>query len=184
MLGQRSRILKNYENPEKRGNIKLPLIAINRTGYTRNAERLNNLNNEVKYEMTSCYRNLELMTPVPIDISYDVVVMAKYPSDIDKIASNFMVFFNNDIFVSCEHPKYKGVKMNNQVVMGDSVSEEHQDEIDGSTDDIVTATFTFTFKTFLFSGTTKAKLKIAKAAEVSTYTSSFLSNIILDIPAD
>lgn len=53
------------------------------------------------------------MTPVPVDISYDVTIMAKYPSDIDKIASNFMVFFNSDLYVSCEHPKYKGIKMNN-----------------------------------------------------------------------
>ena len=35
------------------------------------------------------------MTPVPIDMEYQVTVIAKYPEDIDKIASNFMVFFNN-----------------------------------------------------------------------------------------
>lgn len=132
MLGQRSRILKNLENPEKRGNMKLPMIVINRTGYTRNGDRLNNLNNEVKYEMTSSYRKYHLMAPVPVDISYDVTIIAKYPADIDKIASNFMVFFNSDIFVSCEHPKYQGIKLNNQVVMSDSVSEDHPDEFDGS----------------------------------------------------
>ena len=81
------------------------------------------------------------MTPVPVDISYDVTIMAKYPSDIDKIASNFMVFFNSDIYVSCEHPKYEGVKLNNQVIMSDSVSEEHPDELDSGTDDLITSTF-------------------------------------------
>lgn len=53
------------------------------------------------------------MTPVPVDISYDVTIIAKYPSDIDKIASNFMVFFNSDIYVSCHHPKFPEIKMNN-----------------------------------------------------------------------
>lgn len=43
-----------------------------------------------------------------------------------------MVFFNSDIYVSCEHPKYAGIKMNNQVIMDDSVNEEHPDEFDGS----------------------------------------------------
>lgn len=98
--------MKNLENPEKRGNLKLPLIAISRTGYSRNGDRLNNLNNEVKYELASYYRKYHLMAPVPVDISYDVTIIAKYPADIDKIASNFMVFFNSDIYVSCEHPKY------------------------------------------------------------------------------
>lgn len=86
--------------------MKLPLIIIERTGYSRNGDRLNDLNNEVKYEFTSYYRKYHLMSPIPIDITYDVTLMAKYPSDIDKIASNFMMFFNSDIYVSCEHPLY------------------------------------------------------------------------------
>ena len=86
--------------------MKLPMIIISRTGYARIGDRLNNLHNEVKYELASYNRKYHLMAPVPVDISYDVTVVAKYPSDIDKIASNFMVFFNSDIYVSCEHPKY------------------------------------------------------------------------------
>lgn len=132
--------------------MKLPMIAINRTGYTRNSERLNNLHNEVKYEITSKNRSYDLLTPIPIDISYDVVVMAKYPSDIDQIASNFMIMFNSDIYMSCQHPKYEGIKLNNQIIMSDSVTEEHPDELDGSTNDFITTSFQFTFKTYLFGG--------------------------------
>ena len=39
-------IMKALENPERKGIYKLPLISINRTGYSRNGERLNNLNND------------------------------------------------------------------------------------------------------------------------------------------
>ena len=95
--------------------MRLPMIVVNRTGYSRSPARVNNLHNEVKFEMTSKYRKYDLLTPVPIDVSYDVSIIAKYPSDIDKIASNFMVFFNNDVYVSCEHPKYEGIMLNNQV---------------------------------------------------------------------
>ena len=42
--------------------------------------------------------------------------------------------------------------------MSDSVNEDHPDELDGSQDDLMTSTFTFTFKTYLFASTLKAKL--------------------------
>lgn len=182
VLGQRSRILKNLQNPERRGNMKVPMIVIERTGYTRNGDRLNNLHNEVKYELGPAYRKYHLMTPVPIDISYDVSIIAKYPSDIDKIASNFMIFFNSDIYVSCEHPKYHGVKLNNQVIMSDSVNEDHPSEIDGSADDLMTSTFNFTFKTYLFGGTKKANLVDLKVP--SAYMSSFISSYVIEIAAN
>ena len=70
--------------------------------------------------------------------------------------------------------------MNNQVVMQDSVSEEHPDEPDPSSDDITTATFNFTFKTFLFAGTEQCKLIKAKEPkiELSTAISSVLTEIL------
>ena len=182
MLGQRSRILKGLENSDKRGNMRLPMIIINRTGYSRNSDRLNNLHNEVKYELGPAYRKYELMTPVPVDIDYEVSLVSKYPGDIDKIASNFMVFFNSDIYVSCEHPKYQGIKLNNQVVMQDSISEEHPDEIDSSQDDLTIATFSFTFKTYLFAGMAKAKL--VPAQTISTQMSTVLSDVVVEIPSD
>ena len=55
---------------------KLPMIAINRTGYQRQGDRLNSLHNEVKYEISPKRRLYERLTPVPIDISYDVSVIA------------------------------------------------------------------------------------------------------------
>lgn len=65
--------------------------------------------------------------------------------------------------------------------MGDSVSEDHPDEPSADQDDLTTATFTFTFKTFLFAGTTKAKL--VPATVVSSQVSTMLSNVVVEIPA-
>ena len=100
VFGQRSRILKTMENPDNKAQYKVPMIVINRTGYSRQPDRLNNLHNEVRYEISEKRRNYQFLTPVPIDISYEVSVVAKYPADIDKIASNFMVFFNSNIYCS------------------------------------------------------------------------------------
>lgn len=99
-LGQRSRIVKALENSNREGMYRLPMIIINRNGYSRNGDRVNDLHNEVKYEVTSKDRRYDLLTPIPIDISYEVSVVAKYPSDVDQIASNFMVFFNSNTFIS------------------------------------------------------------------------------------
>ena len=179
VFAQRSRILKSLENGDRKAMYKLPLIAINRTGYQRQGDRLNSLHNEVKYEISSAKRLYQFLTPVPIDINYDVSVIAKYQADIDKIASNFMVFFNSNIFVSQEHPKYEGVKLNNEIVMSDNVSEEHPDELDAGTDDVITANFSFTFKTYLFGGRERARrvpkgqLSTVVSTEVSSYTHEF-----------
>lgn len=158
------------------------MIAINRTGYQRQGDRLNNLHNEVKYEITSKHREYQLLTPVPIDINYEVSVIAKYQADIDKIASNFMVFFNNDIYVSQEHPKWEGIKLNNQIIMSDNVNEEHPDQIDATQDDLIISTFNFTFKTYLFGGTKKNQ--IVKNQEVSSWLSTVTVDQIVVIQPD
>lgn len=182
VIDQKSRILKGLANPDRRGMMKLPIIAITRTGFQRNGERLNDMNNEIKYEINSYRRVYSLMTPVPVDVSYDVVVMAKYPQDIDKIASNFMVFFNSDVYVGFRHPKFSDIQMNCQIVMQDSVNEEHSGELDGSQDDVVTATFQFTFKTYLFAGS--KPLKAIKPTIISTWLSTVLSNVVTEIKPD
>ena len=115
-------------------------------------------------------------------MSYDVSIIAKYQADIDKISSNFMVFFNSNIFVSQEHPKYQGIKLHNEIIMSDSVSEEHPDEFDGSQDDIVTSTFNFTFKTYLFGGTTKAQKHPGQ--QVSSVISTFISSYVYEFQTD
>lgn len=69
--------------------------------------------------------------------------------------------------------------MNNQIVMEDSVNEEHPDELDGNTDDFITSSFSFTFKTFLFAGVKQAK-KIP-AQVLSSFTSAFVSCDVLTI---
>lgn len=117
-----------------------------------------------------------------MDIEYEVAVIAKYQADIDKIASNFMVFFNSNIYVSQEHPKFEGVKLHNEVIMSDGVSEEHPDELDGTQDDIVTSTFQFTFKTYLFGGTKQAKRRPGQ--EVSSVVSTFVSSYVYEFADD
>lgn len=152
IIGNRSRIFKNLENPEKAGNYSLPMIIIQRNGISRNAERLTNLHNEILHSPSSKRTIYDLYSPNPIDIEYTVTVISKYPGDNDMIMGNFIPFFNSDLFVTCIHPKYSNLKFNNQVIMGDSVNEEHPDELGSEVDDVTVTSFTFTYKTYIFGG--------------------------------
>jgi len=42
--------------------------------------------------------------------------------------------------------------------MADSIAEEHPGELDPTMDDLITSTFQFTFKTYLFGGMQQAKV--------------------------
>ena len=179
VIGNRSRIFKNLENPTKSAMYSLPLIIIQRTGITKNDARLANMNNEVKYAPHSKMRSYDLYTPVPVDISYQVTIVSKYQEHIDRAVSNFIPFFNKDLFVRCEHPKIEGLYFTNQVVMEDNLQEDHPDEIDPSADDVVTMTIGFTYKTFIFSGTKRAIL--VPKTEISTSLSTVVSSYVYEL---
>ena len=129
------------------------MIIITRTGMTVDPERIANLHNEIKHQPIYHTHIYDLMAPVPLTISYQVTILSKDQSMNDLILNNFIPFFNQDIFVSCVHPKFRNIKINSQIVMENSINEEHPEELDNSADDFVTSTCTFTFKTYLFAGT-------------------------------
>lgn len=178
-LDQRSRIFKNLENKGKDGVYKLPFIGITRTGISKNTERLANLNNEVKYSPSSKNRSYDLYTPVPIDITYQVTIVTKFPGDVDRILSNFIPFFNKDLFVQAQHPKFDNITLMSQVVMEDSISEERPDELDPTQDDFQVVTCNFLFKTYIFCGNYKAgETRQKMISYVSTYVSTGISTEI------
>ena len=146
------------ENPEKMATYKFPLIVISRRGLQVEPDRIANLHNEIKwFPDPSNPKYYDLMTPVPVAISYDVTIISKDQGTNDMIMSNFIPFFNQDLFVSSIHPKFTNVKFNNQVIMGNNITEEHPDELTGTDDDFVINTCNFTYKTYLFGGKDKAK---------------------------
>mgnify|MGYP002851788458 CR=1 FL=1 len=149
--GSRSRIMKALENQQEKADFTLPLIAIMRTGIRRDPGRLANLHNEIRYS-TNGKIDYNMLTPNPIDITYKLTVFAKYQSDIDLILSNWIPFFNNDVWVSVKHYKYTDLKFYSQIVMDDNISENRNESPTNAQYDFCQAECTFTFKTVIFGG--------------------------------
>ena len=154
VIADRSRIFKNLEKP----GLTLPLITVQRTGLTIATARITNLHNEIKNQEMEGRINYNIYTPCPIDIQYSVILVSRWLSDIDMMLGQIMPFFNTDVFVSHRHPKYSNVKYSSQVVMSPDISIESSPEISKDSDEIHTATMTFTYKTHIFGGTEQANL--------------------------
>ena len=150
--GNRSRIFKNLQNPTKRGMYSYPMIIYTRTGIARDPERVSSLHNEIIRSGNSKMINFNLLAPNPVNIDYSLTIVSNFASDNDLIMGNFIPFFNSDLFVTSKHPKFAGLTYNSQIIMGDSISEEHPEELTNDAEDITATTFNFTFKTYIFGG--------------------------------
>jgi len=150
--GNRSRIFKNLQNPMKRGMYSYPMIIYTRTGISRDPERVSSLHNEIIKSGSTKNIEFNLLAPNPINIEYTLIIISNLASDNDLIMGNFIPFFNSDLFVTCKHPKFAGLTYNSQVVMSDSITEEHPEELANDAEDITVTTFAFTFKTYIFGG--------------------------------
>ena len=182
--GNASRIYKNLMNPSKRGMYSYPLIIYSRTGISRDPDRVSNLHNELLKSGSSKTIDFNLLAPNPINIEYSVSLISNFASDNDLIMGNFIPFFNSDLFVTCKHPKFAGLTYNSQVIMNDSISEEHPDELANDSEDITVTTFNFTFKTYIFGGADRTiaglhteTRKLSDGTEVSGLYNGFVPPI-------
>lgn len=152
IFGQRSRIIKNLENPDLAPKQSYPLIIVERGGFERDVERVANLNLEQKMSPRLDMIELNYISPNPIKINYTVSILTKYPGDMDKILSNFLPFFNGDVYVKIPHPKIKDTTLKCQVVWNGIVTDEWSSEKEPYSDDIQITSMEFSFKTYLFGG--------------------------------
>ena len=149
VFGQRSRIFKDLQNPDK-GAIVTPLIIITRTGLSRDTERVSDVNEMLK-KVTSTYDYNDWI-PNPMNMEFQVTVVSKLQSDIERIICNFIPFFNPDVYVRTTHPKLPDNKMNLQIHWAGDIDEEWPEEIEPSDYDYKVATTNFTMKTAIFGG--------------------------------
>lgn len=95
----KSRILNWMVNKEQ--NITLPVVACSISSIQRDSSRVFNKIDGPMYIDTVLQSPLQ---PLPIDISVDVSLLAKYQNDMDQMVQNFAAYFDPYIILSWKHP--------------------------------------------------------------------------------
>lgn len=151
VFGQRSRILKALQNPEGSTH-KLPLSVLTRGNITRDSNRVASLHHNILKMSDYAAFDPDSISPVPIDIEYKLSIVTKYPDDMDMIMSNFIPFFNKDIYVTSPHPKLENRNIDHQIVWNGSIDSVWPEELSHNENDIQISNTSFIFKTEIFGG--------------------------------
>jgi len=149
VYGSRSRVLKSLENRDK--NVKLPMMVMSMTSIAKDSSRVHSTHDGMLYQTDASYDYLK-NTPVPVNISYKIDVITKFQQDMDMVLSNFVPFFNPDIYVVIPHPVNPTQNLKPQLVWDGSVSMELPDTTPKNESARIIATTSFTFKTWMFPG--------------------------------
>jgi len=148
VYGSRSRILKSLEN---RGNtLKIPLVCINIASITRDSRRAFDIHDGLARQ----HGDYDLLknTAVPINISYALEIIGKFQEDVDQIISNFVPFFNPDIYIVVPHPISSSLKLKSQLIWDGSFALNYANEIGKNSPYRMIATTNLTLKTWMFPG--------------------------------
>lgn len=167
--GQTSRVLKSILNPTA-ASFSYPLICIEKGSMRIDKARNRETNYDISIMTSPVTYDPNTRPPTPVDIDFTINIFAKYPEDIDMIVSNFVPFFNTDVFVRTPHPKLPGKYLTHQVIWDGNVNWDWKSSLQNTEQDIQIAKTNFTYKTEIFGGDTVA----------SNDKGAIIHNIILD----
>lgn len=150
LYGNRSRILKSLEAPEK--NIELPLTCISINGISRDISRVHSINDYLLYQDGTSNINYKLKNPQPVNITFNLDIITKFQEDMDQIISNFSVWFCPDIYVISPHPINPLIKIKQQLIWNGNINIQYPDETSKDQPSRLIGNTSFIFKTWLFTG--------------------------------
>lgn len=152
LFGQRSRVLKAIQNPTSAPQI-YPIIVIERGSVSLDLSRNAELQHDIAIMTTPTSYDPNTKPPTPVVMEFTVSAFSKYPEELDMILTNFIPFFNKDVFVVTPHPKLEGRKLSHQILWDGAVTFEWKSTIQNTEQDIQVGTFKFSYKTEVFGGT-------------------------------
>lgn len=141
-----------YDIVNKAQNIDLPCIAITIGGIQRDDSRVfNKLSGFYENNVSKSYF---YKTPVPVNITVNMSIIAKYQTDIDQILTNFIPYTNPYIVISWKVPTDIELpymqEIRSEVMWEGGISLTYPTEIGAETKYRVTADTSFTIKGWLF----------------------------------
>jgi hypothetical protein len=151
------RVVHDLQNRAQ--NLKLPMVAVTIGGINRNSNRSFNKIEGFTYPGTrtpnaNTATSPRIPSPVPIDITINMSIIASYQTDIDQIISNFAAYANPYITITWEVPDDVGLPasmpINSKVEWSGNINLEYNNDINYSNRSVITADTTFTVEGWLF----------------------------------
>jgi hypothetical protein len=174
----KQRVLHDLINKDQ--TIRLPVIAVQIKGVTRDQERVTNklLGNYYNLFSSTDLNNVHDRTPLPVDISYGISVMTRYQEDMDQILSHLTPYVNPYFVVSWRTPKRPNHEIRSRVYWDGNINVDYPVDIASTVVARVVADLTFTFKGWIFQDgpyqVSNAKQFITNYATVSAIDSNFV----------
>ena len=158
----KQRVLFDIANQSQ--NLTLPVIAVSINSVSRDNERVFNkiagfFTNRTQTESNRGTTSAYMRTPVPVNISVSMSILAKYQSDMDQIISNFVPYNDPYIIISWQVPATAGLaisqEIRSEVLWDGNLNMTYPTDINASDKYRMTADTTFTIKGWLFKDLSK-----------------------------
>ena len=175
IFGDRNIILKSLQN--ERGAIKLPLYILTSKGISVDTKRQADLHLDIFYQQDQSFSklpqdhplyrpyNLKKRRGLPITIQYNLTMITKYKEDLDQMCTNWMVHWRPDIYVKWWHPRNKVEPLQSEILWGQSIDIEANEDFDVTRRFKWQASTNFTFKSWIFPGLNYAEDSFAADEE-------------------
>jgi hypothetical protein len=145
----------------KAQHITVPVIAVNITSITRDAQRVFNKIAGTYHQRYVNFAGVSglstasdhLPSPVPVNINVSMSMMTKYQTDMDQILSNFIPYNNPYIIISWKVPNellQEDQEIRSEVLWSDNISITYPTELGPSAPYRISADTSFTIKGWLF----------------------------------
>ena len=145
-------------------NLTLPVIAVSINSVSRDNERVFNkiagfYTNKTQTESNRGATSAYMRTPVPVNISVNMSILAKYQSDMDQIISNFVPYNDPYIIISWKIPEAAGLsipqEIRSEVLWDGSLNMTYPTDINASDKYRISADTSFIIKGWLFKDLSK-----------------------------
>jgi hypothetical protein len=141
----------------------LPVVAVNIAGLSRDNDRVFNKIEGSYYMPQEINKNAintstkttstHMLQPVPIDITVNMSILARYQTDIEQIISNFVPYNDPYIVISWKVPEgftEMEQEIRSEVIWSGDMSMDYPDDLSSTEPFRLACDTTFTIKTWLF----------------------------------
>ncbi len=126
----------------------LPAIAIARTSFNVDTEKVFNIHREIMLQEDG-KRDYSLNQPVAIDVNFEMNIFSLNPNDDDQIVQNFVPFSMPNFYVAWKHP-YTSETLKSQVIWSGEISTDYPIDYQPENKQMIISTTSFIYKTWIF----------------------------------